>query len=497
MSSLIFGLDIFTTSLVLLVTFLAILFFWHRHHWKLPPGPAWFPLVGNIWELTSHPDLRITLQRLQKKYGDIYTLYLGPVPTIVVCGYDAIREIFIKRGIEFSDRPAANLPIIMFNGGKGIGSVSGDIWKNQRKFILVTLRRFGFGRYNLEDKIQTEVKLFVSEIENLNQTPFKMMTPIQTGVGNVISHLVFGAHFSHNDPRFKIMMDGFDSFVHYLSAGYLVSFMPILRFVPGDLFGIKNIAKQIQVIKDFVNELIEEHVNKFDERNIADFIDAFISEMNKQNDGENNIFTKEYLVAIIMDIFLAGTVTTSTTITWASFYLATRPDIQSRIFEEIKANVGMERLPSMKDKQSLVYTEAFIMEVLRMTSMVVFSISHAPVTDVWIRGFHIPKGMQIFPDISSVLSDPAIWGDPANFRPERFVSEEGTLLKPAEFIPFLKGRRNCIGASLARMELFLFISALVQRFEIMPPEGETLEINDGGTHAPQPFYILAISRHAK
>ncbi|KAL3862713.1 hypothetical protein ACJMK2_008666, partial [Sinanodonta woodiana] len=436
MSALHFGLDLFSTLLGLLVIVIAILIFRHRHHYKLPPGPAWIPLIGNIRELTSDPDLRIPLRRLQKKYGDIYTLYLGPIPTIVVCGYDAIREIFIKRGIEFSDRPAAVLPVIIMNGGKGIVSVSGDIWKNQRKFILVTLRNFGFGRSRLEEKIQTEVKLFLSEIEKFKQNPFKMMTPIQTGVGNVISHLVFGGHFNHNDPRFKIMMDCFDSFLHYISTGSLVTFMPILRFVPGDFFGIKNIAKTMQVIKDFISELIDEHVENFDEGNIEDFIDAFISEMKKQNVGENNIFTKEYLEAIIMDLFIGGTETTSTTVTWASFYLATRPDIQSRIFEEIKANVGTERLPSMQDKQSLVYTEAFIMEVLRISQILIISVSHAPVSDVWIRGFHIPKGMQMFPDINSVLSDPAVWGDPENFRPERFVSEEGTLVKPDEFIPF-------------------------------------------------------------
>ncbi|KAL3862689.1 hypothetical protein ACJMK2_008642 [Sinanodonta woodiana] len=329
-----------------------------------------------------------------------------------------------------------------------------------------------------------------------------MMQPIQTGVGNVISHLVFGGHFSYNDPRFKLMMHGLESFAQFASTRSLVSFLPILRFVPGDFFGIKNIAKQMQVIKDFVNELIEKHLEKFDEGNIADFIDAFVLEMKKQNNGETNIFTKEYLAAIIIDLFLAGTETVSTTITWASFYLATRPDIQSRIFEEIKANVGTERLPSLQDKQRLVYTEAFIMEVLRMSNIAIVSILHAPVSDVWIRGFHIPKGMQILPDINSVLSDPAVWGDPENFRPDRFVSEEGTLSKPVEFIPFFTGIRNCLGESFARMELFLFISALVQRFKIMPPEGQTLDIKDvdgifGFTHAPKPFYIRAISRHSE
>ncbi|KAL3862694.1 hypothetical protein ACJMK2_008647 [Sinanodonta woodiana] len=112
-----------------------------------------------------------------------------------------------------------------------------------------------------------------------------------------------------------------------------------------------------------------------------------------------------------MDLFIAGTEATSTIVTWASFYLATRPDIQSQIFEEIKAIVGIERLPSLQDMHSLVYTEAFIMEVLRISNILMVRLSHAPVTDVWIRGYNIPKGMQIFPDINSVLSDPAVWGD--------------------------------------------------------------------------------------
>ncbi|KAK3581751.1 hypothetical protein CHS0354_035082 [Potamilus streckersoni] len=86
--------------------------------WQISPGPAWITLVGKIAELTSGPDLRIHLRRLQKKYGDIYTLYLGPRPAVIVCGYDAIREIFIKRGAEFSDRPAAMNPMIVFNGRK-------------------------------------------------------------------------------------------------------------------------------------------------------------------------------------------------------------------------------------------------------------------------------------------------------------------------------------------------------------------------------------------
>ncbi|KAK3601082.1 hypothetical protein CHS0354_024788 [Potamilus streckersoni] len=379
-------------------------------------------------------------------------------------------------------------------------TVSGDMWKKQKKFILRAFRNIAFGKIKLEDKIHVEVKLFLSEIGKLNQKPFQMMAPIQTSFGNVISHLIFGGHFNHDDPRFKTVMEGSNFLAQNISAVSPVIFMPMLRFIPGDLFGVKTMTKNLQVVKTFVQELIAEHMKRFDGETVEDFIDAFISELKKENNGNmDNTFTMEYLPAIVLDLFLAGMETTSTTFTWASFYLATRPDIQNRIFEEIKANVGTERLPSMQDKQHLVYTEAFIMEVLRMSSTVIVSVPHAPITDVCIRGYHIPKGIQIFPDISSVLSDPVIWGDPESFRPERFISDKGTLFKPDEFIPFFTGKRNCLGESLARMELLLFISALVQRFELAPPEGEVLDIKNvdgifGFTHAPKPFYIRAIPR---
>ncbi|KAL3862706.1 hypothetical protein ACJMK2_008659 [Sinanodonta woodiana] len=498
-----FGFILSTFLGLLIVCLFAILVLKRRNTGRKLPGPAWVPLVGNRRELKSDPDMRVSLRRLQDKYGDIYQLYLGPIPVIVVCGYEAIREMFIKRGIEFSDRPAASLPIILLTGGKGVSFTSGDAWKNQKKFVLETLRNFGFGKSTLEYKIHMEVNLFLSEIAKQNQAPFRMMSIIATSVGNVISHLVFGGHFSYEDARFKTMADAFSSFMRFISIGSPVLFLPILRFIPGDLFGIKIITRKLQVVRGFVNELIDEHIQKFDEENIEDFIDAFISEMKKVDKRDSkSIFTREYLVAIVMDLFLAGTETTSTTFTWASFYLASRPDIQNRIFEEINENIGTEKLPSIQDKKNLVYTEAFIMEVLRISSTVILSVAHAPVTDVCIRGYRIPKGIRILPDIHSVLSDPKVWGDPENFRPERFVNEDGKLIKPDEFIPFFTGKRKCLGASMAQMELFLFISALVQRFELKPPEGKTLDIKDvdgvcGGTHSPKPFYIRAIPRRVQ
>ncbi|KAL3889834.1 hypothetical protein ACJMK2_002161, partial [Sinanodonta woodiana] len=142
------------------------------------------------------------------------------------------------------------------------------------------------------------------------------------------------------------------------------------------------------------------------------------------------------LAKTVLTLFGAGAETTTTTIVWAILYLASKQDIQVRVFREINEIVGTDRLPSLQDKLKLVYTEAFIMEILRACNIVPVSMPHTCSVDLQIQGFDIPKGTTLLPDIDSVLFDPKIWGDPEEFRPERFIGEGGNVLKPEEFIPF-------------------------------------------------------------
>ncbi|KAL3875531.1 hypothetical protein ACJMK2_033475 [Sinanodonta woodiana] len=477
---------------------LAILTLWlykHPGRGKLPPGPWHIPILGNAWELAAEPDLRKSLRRLHKKYGDIYRLYMGPKLTVVICGYEAIKEVFVKRGGEFSDRPDS-LVTNLIGEKQGIISSSGQLWRDHRKFTLTTLRNFGFGKTSLEGKVQKEVSVLISEITKQSEKAFHILPLVQTSVSNVVNSMVFGGHFNHGDSRFAKMMKMLDENFESTGPNNVVAFFPFLRYLPGDLFHVKRTLINVKCLEEFIGELIDMHDEHFDENKMEDFIDAFLLEMKNNQERQDSTFTKKQLIKIVADLFVAGTETTTTTITWAVLYLAAKPDIQERVFREIKEIVGTESLPSLQDKRNLVYTEAFIMEVLRVCNIATISIPHTCAVDTKLRDFHIPKGTILLPDIDSVLSDPKIWSDPEEFRPERFISEEETLLKPDEFIPFFTGRRNCVGESLARMELYLFITGLVQRFEFLPPEGTTLDINEidgvfAVTHKPKPFEIRA------
>ncbi|KAL3875523.1 hypothetical protein ACJMK2_033468 [Sinanodonta woodiana] len=484
---------------LLLLAILTIWIYKRQGRAKLPPGPWHIPFIGNIWELAADPDLRRSLRRLHKQYGDIYRLYMGPKLAVVISGYEAIKEVFVKRGGEFSDRPDSLLSSLIAQN-QGIVSTSGDVWKENRKFTLTTLRNFGFGKTSLEEKIHTEISILLSEITKQNEEPFRIQLLVQTSVSNVINAMIFGRHFKHDDPKFGKVMAIFDEHFENNGPNNVVVFFPFLRFLPGDMFHVKKTLRNVKYVEGFIGDLIDKHMENYDENKMEDFIDAFLLEIKNHQDQKDSTFTKKQLSKTVLDLFSAGTETTATTITWALLYLAVKQDIQARVFYEINEVVGTDRLPSLQDKRKLVYTEAFIMEILRACNIVTVSLPHTCSVDLKFRGFDISKGTILLPDIDSVLFDPKIWGDPEEFRPERFIGEDGTLLKPEEFIPFFTGRRNCVGESLARMELDLFIPALVQRFEFLPPEGITLDIKEldgvfGITHKPKPFEIRAKLRN--
>ncbi|XP_046558215.1 cytochrome P450 2U1-like [Haliotis rubra] len=217
---------------------------------------------------------------------------------------------------------------------------------------------------------------------------------------------------------------------------------------------------------------------------------GFSSRLSLENNGVEN------LVSVIVDLFGAGTVTTATIILWTLVYLLHNPDVQEKCFQEIKENIGQSRLPSMKDKINVPYVEATIMEVLRRADIVPTSLPHTVPHDVQFRGYTFPKGVPVIVMLDSVLQDPDVWGDPDNFRPDRFLDDTGKIVKKEEFIPFSLGRRVCLGESMARMELFLFLTTMIQRFKFVPVDGQmpSLDAIIGLTYSPKPFLVKAIPR---
>ncbi|XP_064859864.1 cytochrome P450 2U1 [Oncorhynchus nerka] len=473
----------------------------HQDFSNIPPGPKPWPIVGNfggflvpsfIWRRFGgwgekdvpksktraliSPQVIITEQA--KVYGNIYSMWVGSQLVVVLNGYEVVRDALSNRADVFSDRPEIPTVTIMTKRKGIVFAPYGPVWRRQRKFCHTTLRNFGLGKLSLEPCILEGLAVVKSELLRLSEEDTEGsgvdLTPLITNsVSNVISYIALGQRFHHTDREFGALLDlmarGLEIIAN--SAAVLINVFPLLYYLP---FGVFREVRQVERdITAFLKQIITRHRETLDPANPRDLIDMYLVEMLAQEAaGEtDSSFSEDYLFYIIGDLFIAGTDTTTNTVLWMMLYMVVYPDIQERVQAEIDAVVGPDRVPSLTDKGSLPFTEATIMEVQRLTVVVPLAIPHMASETTEFRGYTIPKGTVIIPNLWSVHRDPTVWEEPDDFNPSRFLDDQGNLLRKECFIPFGIGRRVCMGEQLAKMELFLMFTSLLQAFSFRLPEG--------------------------
>jgi cytochrome P450 len=182
---------------------------------------------------------------------------------------------------------------------------------------------------------------------------------------------------------------------------------------------------------------------------------------------------------------------------WAVVEMANHPEIQSRCQREISEMIPGERLPSLDDKPRLPYAEAVILEIMRLRAVVPFLVPRATLRDTKVLEYDIPKESMIISNAYSAHRNKAFWGDPENFRPERFLDKDNNIINSNRMIGFGLGKRSCLGEVLGRQKVFLFFTSLVQRFHILPPEGQkSVDVKEiiVGAMTPSPYEVRLIPR---
>ncbi len=114
-------------------------------------------------------------------------------------------------------------------------------------------------------------------------------------------------------------------------------------------------------------------------------------------------------------------------------------DIQDKVQQELDTVIGGNRLPEWKDRQGLPYTEAVFLEIQRIRTVLPLGVPHEASQDTKLNGYDIPKGSLVFANIWAAHNDPEVWSEPDQFKPERFLNENGKLQHREELIPFSIG----------------------------------------------------------
>uniref|UniRef100_A0A8C9SZX7 Cytochrome P450 2J2-like n=1 Tax=Scleropages formosus TaxID=113540 RepID=A0A8C9SZX7_SCLFO len=453
---------------------------------NFPPGPPWsLPFVGDLFRIDSN---RIHLQMFAKQYGNIFSIRIGQ-RIVVLNGLQLVKEALVEHGENFAVRPTVPLSEDI-TLDKGLVASGGYQWKQQRRFALSTLRNFGLGKKSLESQIQVECRFLNDVIDKSQGQPFEPISVVNNAVANIISCLVFGDRFDYSNSYFQRLLKLMNEAIYLEGSiwAQLYNMFPwLMRRLPGPH---KKIFSHWAIVIDFVKLKIKEHKEDWDPSTPRDYIDRIAGVC------FNTCFNEDNLCSCTLDLFAAGTETTSATLNWALLYMIKYPEIQEKVQAEIDKVLGPSHPATMADRANMPYTDAVIHEIQRMGNIIPLNVPRMAVKDTTIGGYTIPKGTMVMGTLQSVLFDESEWEAPFTFNPGHFLDEEGKFKRRDAFLPFSAGSRMCLGEPLARMELFLFFTSLLQQFTFFSPPGvePTLEFKIGFTLQPKGYKLCAVPR---
>ncbi|KAG8175381.1 hypothetical protein JTE90_007392 [Oedothorax gibbosus] len=433
------------------------------------------PIVGYLPFLTKKPYAKLT--ELKNKYGPIFRIFMGSQEIIVLCDFKIIKEAFALDA--FMGRPS-NSAFELTETSTKTGAFHDLPWKEQRRFSLSMLRDLGFGKSQMEVHMKEEAEELLERMTACTKTPVKMAKLLTPSMSNNIASFLFGKRLKYNDPT-RQRTDQNLSDVGKLTGALVVKQFfpwlgPIMKFF--NIGNPKKFSEATGDMKKYVREQINEHEKTLDSNNIRDFIDGYLLEIKKRSNDPNSTFKKDVLLDLSQGFFGAGSETVRITVDWMLLICVAFPEVQKKIHQEIDTVLDTERFPSYQDRFNMPYTEAAICELMRWKTIIPMNFMRYTLKDTELNGYFIPKHSRVLAVLYSIDHDESLWGNDVDvYRPERFLSENGKkVVKPEHFIPFSIGKRSCPGKPLAEIEIFTYLTAILQKFEFSLPPGKEADL---------------------
>ncbi|XP_050822285.1 cytochrome P450 2W1 isoform X2 [Gopherus flavomarginatus] len=397
---------------------------------KLPPGPPPLPIIGNLHLLDIRRQDK-SLLKLAEKYGPVFTLHFGSQKAVVLTGYEAVKEALVNFTDEFVDRPP--IPIFeQIQHGNGVFFSNGELWRTTRRFTVSSMRNLGMGKKLIEEKILEELHLLIATIKSSRGEPFSLKS-FNAAPTNITFLMLFGDRFDYKDPTFVTLLRLIDEVMVLLGSPFLhfFNFYPFLGLF---LKTHKILLKKIEDVRIILRNYIQISRQDLSENSLS-YIDALVFKQHKETNKKDSLFHDENIIASVLDLVMAGTETTATTLQWAILLMMKYPEIQKKVQEEIGTVVQSGSQATYEDRINMPFTNAVIHEVQRFITL----LPHVPrctSVDTHFRGYFLPKGITVIPSLTSVLLDKTQWETPHEFNPNHFLDADGKFVKKEAFLPF-------------------------------------------------------------
>ncbi|KAL8235757.1 hypothetical protein R6Q59_016838 [Mikania micrantha] len=459
-------MDYLTLSLVL--SFISIItyaiFISGRRDSRLPPGPSPFPIIGNLLHLGEQP--HISLATLAKRYGPLMSLKLGSKTAIVVSSPDVAKEFFQKHDHLFSSRsiPEAGR-VVDHDKYSMVWLPVGDQWRRLRRISKEYL--FSLQRLDATETLrQKKVKELLDHVSHCctSEKDVNIGGVAFTTLLNMLSYFMFSMDLAQYDSlssqEFK---DDVWSIMEVVGKPNISDFFSIFKsFDPQGLMrhGTMYANKILNIFDTIIDHRLQTRSTSSTNNN--DVLELLLN-LNQSQESE---WSRTDISHLFLDLFIAGTDTTSSTLEWAMAELIHNPDKLKTVRSEVIKHIGNKNLIEESDITQLPYLHAVIKETLRLHPPAPFLVPHQALQDVKIQSFMVPKNAQILCNVWAMGRDEKVWSHPETFMPERFlevnVSYKGQNF---ELIPFGVGRRICPGLNIAHRMLHIMLGSLIYNFD--------------------------------
>ncbi|KAF3434148.1 hypothetical protein FNV43_RR25251 [Rhamnella rubrinervis] len=448
---------------------------------NLPPGPPGWPIVGNLFQFvrSGKPFFQYA-DELRRQYGPIFTLKMGSRTLIIMSDAKLVHEALIEKGALFASRPRENPTRNIFSCNKFTvnAAVYGPVWRSLRKNMVQNmlsssrLKEFRNIRGNAMDKLIERI----SSEAKANDGAVWVLKNARFAAFHILLIMCFGIEM---EEELIQKMDQVMKTVLITLDPRIDDYLPILSpFFSKQRRRAREVRKE-QV--DFVVPFIERRKRALQNPG-SDKIATSFSYLDTLFDLniEGRVPTSEELVTLCSEFVNGGTDTTGTAIEWGIGQLIANPDVQEKLYEEIKSTVGTDRKVDEKDVEKMPYLQAVVKELLRKHPPTYFSLTHAVTEPATLAGYDIPTDANVDIYLPGISEDPKLWSNPEKFDPERFVSGEEdadiTGVTGVKMLPFGVGRRICPGLNMATVHVNLFLARMVQEFQWSTyPPGEKLD----------------------
>ncbi|CAI0426055.1 unnamed protein product [Linum tenue] len=451
-----------------------------------PPSPAGrLPIIGHLHLLFLTGELpHHQLARLADGLGSpVIKLQLGRVPTVVVSSAQLARYVLRVNDGVFANRPQlVAAQYLSFGCSDVTFSPYGPYWRQVRKICVTELlspRRVHSSQQVKPPVRKEEVDRMVAAVAASSGEETDVSSLLFGLANDVLCRVAFGRRFvSGGGEGKKKELVGVLTETQELLAGFcLDDFFPGWETVTSWITGYqKRLTRNLEDLKEVCDEIIGEHLMKRkdcgddQEEEEEDFVDVLLK-VQRREDLDVPV-TDDNLKALVLDMFVAGTDTSSTTLEWTMTELARHPTILAEATREIRSVVGKQSRVNESHLQHLTYMKSVIKEAMRLHPPVPLLVPRESMEDCVMDGYMIPARTRVLINSYAISRDPTLWEDPLEFNPERFL-ESGIDFHDQEFrfLPFGGGRRGCPGFHFGLATVEIALARLLYHFDWALPDG--------------------------